>query len=138
MSKRPARFSRSTADSGSTTSRSSSRGGGNSVPNNPPSFAWRYSLETTRPSETEIAALAGILPQGTPLYLTAVSTQHTGELVKAAAGLRTAGLEPVVHIAARRLAGPDALRELLARLRGEADVRRLLLIGGDVDTAGAF
>jgi methylenetetrahydrofolate reductase (NADPH) len=30
------------------------------------------------------------------------------------------------------------LQELLAGLRGEADVRRLLVIGGDVDTAGPF
>ena len=108
------------------------------VPSNPPNLAWRYSLEATRPAAPEIAALAGILPQGTPLYLTAVSTQHTNELVTSAAALRAAGLEPVVHIAARRLAGAEALRELLARLRAEADVRRLLLIGGDIDTPGAF
>ena len=55
-----------------------------------------------------------------------------------AAALRKAGLEPVAHVAARRLAGADALQEMLARLHGEADMRRLLLIGGDVDTPGAF
>ncbi len=101
-------------------------------------LARRFSLETTRPSGAEIDTLAEILPRGTPLYLTAVSTQHTSELVKSAAALRTAGLEPVAHIAARRLPGADTLRELLAGLRGEADVRRLLLIGGDIDTPGAF
>ena len=52
--------------------------------------------------------------------------------------LRKAGLEPVVHIAARRLPGADALNELLKRLHGDAQVRQLLVIGGDVDASGPF
>src|SRR6476659_7388564 len=101
-------------------------------------FARHFSLEATRPGAAEIATLADTLPRGTPLYLTAVPTQDTHELVAAAAGVRTAGLEPVAHIAARRIAGASLLQELLTRLRGEADMRRLLLIGGDVDAPGAF
>ncbi len=101
-------------------------------------LARRFSLETTRPGAAEIAALAEILPPGTPLYLTAVPTQDSGELIKAAAAARKAGMEPVAHIAARRLAGAEALKEMLVGLRGEADTRRLLVIGGDIDTPGAF
>lgn len=101
-------------------------------------FARCFSLEATRPSSVEIAKLADILPRGTPLYLTAVPKQDIRELVTAAATLRKAGLEPVAHIAARRLAGTALLQELLTRFHGEADMRRLLLIGGDVDTPGVF
>jgi len=101
-------------------------------------FARRFSLEATRPNAAEIAALADTVPRGTLLYLTAVPTQSARELVTAAAALRKAGIEPVAHVAARRLASAAALQELLAALRGEADMRRLLLIGGDVDTPGAF
>ena len=101
-------------------------------------FARCFSLEATRPSSVEIAKLADILPRGTPLYLTAVPKQDIRELVTAAATLRKAGLEPVAHIAARRLAGAALLQELLTRFHGEADMRRLLLIGGDVDTPGVF
>ncbi len=101
-------------------------------------FARRFSLEATRPNAREIAALADTIPPSTPLYLTAVPTQDSRELIAAAATARKAGIEPVAHIAARRLASADALKELLAGLRGEADMRRLLLIGGDIDTAGAF
>jgi methylenetetrahydrofolate reductase (NADPH) len=101
-------------------------------------LARRFSLESTRPDAAEIATLAEILPPDTPLYLTAVPTVQPDELIKAAAALRKAGMEPVAHIAARRLVSAEALRELLAGLRGEADVRRLLLIGGDIDTPGAF
>lgn len=101
-------------------------------------FAQSFSLEATRPGSAEVASLANIVPRGTPLYLTAVPTQDAAELVAAAVAVRTAGLEPIAHVAARRLSSAGALQELLTRLRGEADMRRLLLIGGDVDTAGAF
>ena len=104
----------------------------------PATFARRFSLEATRPNAAEITALADIVPRGTSLYLTAVPTQSIRELVTAAAAVRKAGIEPIAHVAARRLASTNALQELLAGLRGEADMRRLLVIGGDVDAPGAF
>jgi methylenetetrahydrofolate reductase (NADPH) len=102
------------------------------------SFAQHFSIEATRPDTAEIASLAQILPSATPIYFTAVPTVGRDELLTAAAALRRAGLEPVVHIAARRLPGADYLQELLKALRGDADVRRLLVIGGDVDAVAAF
>ena len=101
-------------------------------------FARRFSIEATRPSEAEIAALAATLPPGTAVYLSAVPSLGPAELVTAAARLRKAGLEPVAHIAARRLAGAGQLRELLKALRGEAGMRQLLVIGGDVEAGGPF
>lgn len=97
-----------------------------------------FSLEATRPDAAEIAALAAVLPPGTQVYLTAVPDGDPAAQIEAAAGLRKAGLEPVAHIAARRIASPAELNELLSGLRGEADMKRLLVIGGDVDTAGPF
>ena len=97
-----------------------------------------FSLEATRPSASEIAALADVLPRGTPVYFSAVPTLTALELVAVAALLRKGGLEPVVHIAARRIPAAADLQDMLTRLHAEADVRRLLVIGGDVDTAGAF
>jgi methylenetetrahydrofolate reductase (NADPH) len=104
----------------------------------PDQFAHRFSLEATRPNAGEIAALVDLLPGGTPVYFSAVPTIEPPELIAAAALLRKSGLEPVVHIAARRIRVAADLQNLLASLRGEADVRRLLVIGGDVDTAGPF
>ena len=101
-------------------------------------FAGRFSLEATRPNAAEIAALADIVPPGTPVYFSAVPTITRQEVVAAAASLRKAGLEPVIHVAARRLANAADLQDLLSGLRAEADVRRLLVIGGDVDAPGAF
>jgi methylenetetrahydrofolate reductase (NADPH) len=105
---------------------------------NPNGLARGFSLEATRPSAAEIAALAEIVPRDTPVYFSAVPTITPHELVAAAAALRQAGLEPVIHIAARRIQAADDLRDLLARLRGEADIRRLLVVGGDVDAPGPF
>jgi methylenetetrahydrofolate reductase (NADPH) len=101
-------------------------------------FAGHFSLEATRPTATEIAKLADIVPATTPIYFSAVPTITRQEIVAAAAALRKAGLEPIIHIAARRLASAADLQELLSGLRGAADVRRLLVIGGDVDAPGAF
>jgi methylenetetrahydrofolate reductase (NADPH) len=97
-----------------------------------------FSLEATRPSAAEIAGLAEVLPRGTPVYFSAVPTLTPQELVAGAALLRKGGLEPVVHIAARRIRTAADLQDLLIRLHAEADVRRLLVIGGDIDVAGVF
>jgi methylenetetrahydrofolate reductase (NADPH) len=102
------------------------------------SFAARFSVEATRPSAEEIRALAAILPPRTEVYITAVPKLGADELVAAAARLRAAGLEPVVHLAARMLPSAETLAELLRRLGGEAQLRRLLVIGGDAAQAGPF
>ena len=104
----------------------------------PSAFARRFSLEATRPDAAEIGKLAEILPVGTQVYFTAVPTVGPREVIEAAVNLRKVGLEPVVHIAARRQPSADALNELLKSLHKEAQVRQLLVIGGDVDTAGPF
>jgi methylenetetrahydrofolate reductase (NADPH) len=114
------------------------RASGNVSAAEPAAFARRFSIEVTRPGETEIAVLAGLLAPATEVYLSAVPSQDVSELVTAAARVRRAGLEPVAHIAARRFGRTGQLAELLKGLRDEADARRLLVIGGDVDTAGPF
>ncbi|HEX5210775.1 MAG TPA: methylenetetrahydrofolate reductase [Pseudolabrys sp.] len=103
-----------------------------------PNFAQRFSLEATRPNAGEIAALAEILPAGTPVYFSAVPTITEQELIAGAALLRRRGLEPVIHVAARRIGAAADLANLLAGLRGEADVRRLLVIAGDIEPLGPF
>jgi len=55
--------------------------------------------------------------------------------IETATALRRAGFNPVPHIAAREMNSQPALDDFLARLRGEADVTRILLIAGDVAAA---
>jgi methylenetetrahydrofolate reductase (NADPH) len=91
-----------------------------------------FSLEATRPEASEIDALATIVVPGTRVYLSAVPHHPNLSLVEPAARLRTVGLDPVPHLAARSLASRDELDELLARFAAKAQVRCALVIAGDL------
>lgn len=91
-----------------------------------------YTLEATRPTADELARLAALVPPGQPLYLSHVPSQSVREIAGLAIAVRRAGLEPVLHLAARRIASPDDLTECLKRACGEAGMRRALAIGGDI------
>lgn len=102
-------------------------------------FMTDFSLEATRPSADEIAALAAVAPAGRRVYVSAVPKRPTQEAIEAAARLRKAGFEPVPHLAARGFTSARALDDFLARLSGEAGVVRLLVIAGDHELpAGDF
>jgi methylenetetrahydrofolate reductase (NADH) len=94
-------------------------------------FARDFSIEVTHPSAADIDALRAAAPAGTAVYLSALPARPAEELIAAAVSLRAAGFEPVPHLAARNFASRAALDGYLARLTGEAGVRRLLLIAGD-------
>jgi methylenetetrahydrofolate reductase (NADPH) len=102
-------------------------------------FMAGFSLEATRPSAEEAAALADIAPASARVYVSAVPKRPAQEAIEAAARLRKAGFEPVPHLAARGFASAHALDDFLARMGGEAGVERLLVIAGDHDEpAGEF
>jgi methylenetetrahydrofolate reductase (NADPH) len=97
------------------------------------------SLEATRPTADDIAALKAPSAPGARVYLSAVPSRPQEEVVAQAQAVRDAGLEPVPHLAVRNFANAEALRRFVDRLTGEAGVRRLLVIAGDrADAAGPF
>jgi methylenetetrahydrofolate reductase (NADPH) len=100
-------------------------------------FMAGFSLEATRPSDADIAALA-VLKRGTRVYLSAVPNRPADESVAAAIQVRAAGFEPVPHVAVRNFASVEALDDLLARLNGEAAVDSVLVIAGDRSECGPF
>ncbi|HZC58080.1 MAG TPA: methylenetetrahydrofolate reductase [Xanthobacteraceae bacterium] len=100
-------------------------------------FMAGFSIEATRPSEADIAALS-VLARGTQIYVSAVPNRPEKESVAAAVRLRAAGFEPVPHVAVRNFATAAALEDFLARLNGEAEVRRALVIAGDRSECGPF
>ncbi|GLR86795.1 hypothetical protein [Bradyrhizobium iriomotense] len=67
--------------------------------------------------------------------ITFLPGDHYQHNVETAAALRRAGFNPVPHIAAREIASRQALDDFFRRLRGEADVDRILLIAGDLAIA---
>lgn len=102
-------------------------------------FMSGFSLEATRLGADEIAALKGIIPDGTPVYLTAVPGRPLIGMIEPARRLRAAGFEPVPHLAARSIASQGMLDDLLSGLATEAGVRSILAIAGDRDRpAGPF
>ncbi|WP_051390295.1 methylenetetrahydrofolate reductase [Bradyrhizobium sp. Ec3.3] len=67
--------------------------------------------------------------------ITFLPGDHYQHNVETAAALRRAGFNPVPHIAAREITSREALDDFFRRLRGEADVHRILLIAGDLAIA---
>lgn len=96
-------------------------------------FVRGFSIEATRPTAAEVEMLAQILPTGTAVYLSAIPTKPHRNLIEAATMIRTAGFEPVPHLAARSFASVSAFDDVLSALTAEAQVRRVLVIAGDRD-----
>jgi methylenetetrahydrofolate reductase (NADPH) len=91
------------------------------------------SLEMSPRERDTIAAAAEYLSPGTEVFVSAPPAVSHHDIVSATVALRRHGFEPVPHVAARSLVGFTQLNDLLARVAGEAGVRRALLIGGDLD-----
>jgi methylenetetrahydrofolate reductase (NADPH) len=72
---------------------------------------------------------------GTDVTITFLPGDNYRHNVDTAAALRRAGFNPVPHIAAREMPSRQALADFLARARAEADIKRIVLIAGDVAAA---
>ena len=84
-------------------------------------------------------AIAALLPAGTPVYVNHLPRHSLADSLASLAAVRDAGLEPVPHIAARRIASRAELDDFLARAVAEAGVRKALVIGGDeAEARGPF
>ena len=80
----------------------------------------------------QLEALREQFAAGTEVTITFLPGDNFRANAETATALRRAGFEPVPHIAARELPSREVLDDFVARLRGEADVHRVLLIAGDV------
>ena len=83
----------------------------------------------------QLSELRDHFPPGTDVTITFLPGDNYRHNVETAVLLRRAGFNPVPHIAAREMPSREALDDFLARIRGEADVTRILLIAGDVAAA---
>ena len=92
-----------------------------------------WSVEVTTRDKDSLAFAETSLPRGAPVFVASLIKDPADHLVAAALRLRRAGLEPVPHIVARNIPNRPALEDLVARLAGEAGVRRALVLGGDRD-----
>lgn len=97
------------------------------------------SLEMGADTPDDARRIAELLPSGTPVYVNHLPRRDLAHTLPALRALREAGLEPVPHMAARRIGSRREAQQFLERAAREAGVRRVLLIGGDVrDAVGPY
>ena len=97
------------------------------------------SLEITAGREEEARTIGAILPAGTRVYVNHLPRNRLADSLPTMRTLHECGLEPVPHVAARRVTARAELVQFLSIAIAEAGVRRVLLIGGDVDApAGPY
>ncbi len=89
------------------------------------------SLEMSPERVGDAMAVAGLLPSGTRVYVNHLPNHGLAQSLAALTSVRAAGLEPVPHIAARRVGSRDELHAFLTQAVRDAGVRKVLLIGGD-------
>lgn len=93
------------------------------------------SLEIGAHRPQDAGEIAAALPSGTPVYVNHLPRHQLLETLPTLRAVREAGLEPVPHIAARRLRSREELDTFLRRAVGEAGIRKVLVLGGDEPTA---
>ncbi|MCC6209634.1 MAG: methylenetetrahydrofolate reductase [Burkholderiales bacterium] len=97
------------------------------------------SLEIGAHRPQDARQIAALLPAGTSVYVNHLPRHRLLDTLPTLAAVREAGLEPVPHIAARRIRDRNELQTYLARAAGEAGVRKALILGGDEpEAAGPY
>ena len=89
------------------------------------------SMEMSPDRADDAAALAALLPSGIKVYVNHLPRHGLSQSLTALTALHDAGLAPVPHIAARRVASHAELESFLKQAVSTAGVSRVLLIGGD-------
>ncbi len=89
------------------------------------------SLEMTSDRAADARVIASTLPVGTRVYVNHLPRLALAGSLPVLRELHEAGLEPVPHLAARRIGSRDEARDFLARAVREAGVAKVLVIGGD-------
>jgi methylenetetrahydrofolate reductase (NADPH) len=90
------------------------------------------SLEMGADTPDDARRIAELLPAGTPVYVNHLPRRALAHTLPALVALSQAGLEPVPHVAVRRIASRAEAEAFLSQAVRLAGVRKVLLIGGDM------
>ena len=90
------------------------------------------SLEMGADAPQDAQRIAALLPAGTPVYVNHLPRRALAHTLPALVALSEAGLEPVPHVAVRRIGSRAEAKSFLKQAVRLAGVRKVLLIGGDV------
>jgi len=95
-------------------------------------FAKTYSIETTVREAKRVERFADVVPKGTSIYIAHIPGTALEETVELATRLRKEDMEPVPHIVGRRIETMAILDHFLGQLAGQAGVRQVLAVAGDI------
>lgn len=90
------------------------------------------SLEMGAHRPKDAREIAELLPAGTPVFVNHLPKHSLDQSMDAMVALTRAGLEPVPHLAARRIKSRADVVAFLERAAGDAGVKKVLIIGGDM------
>jgi methylenetetrahydrofolate reductase (NADPH) len=96
------------------------------------------SIELSPRDEYAGEALRKLLDPGATVFVNHPHSVTHHDIVAACTRLRRAGFNPVPHVAVRRLASFTQASDFLQRAVSDAEVARILLIGGDESPVGPF
>ena len=97
------------------------------------------SIEVSPKQAVENAALPGLFPAKTRVYITDIGTDSAETLTAGAKRVAELGYTPVPHFASRRLTTKGALEERIKMMTNEAGITDVLVIGGGLEKqAGDF
>ncbi|WP_062206042.1 methylenetetrahydrofolate reductase [Demequina salsinemoris] len=90
-----------------------------------------FSIEVTARDGDRLTEAASSLPTGTRVNITALGTEDPTARLALAASAHRAGLTPVLHLAARRLADEQELRSELQAIQDQGTSSHVVVVGGD-------
>lgn len=93
-----------------------------------------FSIESVPQDADRIEDFRDHVPMGTRVYIAWPPKATPQTIVAAACKLHEQGMVPVPHIAARRVPSEEFLRDFVGELVDRAQVREVLVIGGDPAT----
>lgn len=89
------------------------------------------SIEMSSHRPEDAREIAALLPAGTPVYVNHLPRHSLADSLASLIAVREAGLEPVPHIAARRIASRAEFDSFLGHAVSAVGVRKVLVLGGD-------
>jgi len=96
-------------------------------------FLSDFTAETTPFSAAKVEDFRQVLRPGTTVFITFLPGSDFDDTIAVAARLRQEGFNPVPHLAARSIPNSAFLDENLKKLKDQADIDEVLIIGGAVD-----
>lgn len=93
------------------------------------------SIEMSATPVEQVTGQASFLPFGTSVYVPSPQKKPLASNLALVEALHSAGMEPVPHIAARKVPSRQELKDYLQTVVGNYGVHRVLVIGGDVRKA---